>query len=356
MWLEDYANAFRSGYAKAPSPEKLSELRESIAQAQQTFFTSGSRFELNVTPEYVTKMSELAQTAELVPPDEFKDLREQVENMLNESFHRFVMGCMTNSGTARGIFGIFVGVCAMSVALAPLLLSILGGRSRWIRFAALPCLWLGITTIIGCLHGVRRIFSRLRHDSDDHLKICIVIYLFGDARQLYPYELARPCSSPTPTERNAEMVPELKTSPSLSHYDEDVKGIVVSPSIRPESPTKALSTPGSSPPPTSAGFISPFLYTQQLYRSDSDATPTTSSSPATIFDFDALPPPSAHLSPEALAGKAKRDKVPTFTPLTKILSPEITRAQWEIMVRSAILGLILAIALGAACIAVPAKH
>lgn len=187
--------------------------------------------------------------------------------------------------------------------------------------------------------------------------MCVVIYIFGDARQLYPYELARPHASLVP--KTSDTTLQLKESYPSHDDEEGLKGIVVSPSMHPDSPTKELKSPTSSTAPTSAGFISPFLYNQTMYGSGADAPmsppSTSSSSPATTFDFDALPPLNSQLSPEALKGKSKREKVPVFTPLTKVLSPEITRAQWEIMVRSAILGVFVAVVLGAVCIAVPAK-
>lgn len=161
MWLEDYTKAFRNKYAKETTAENLSELHMSLLQARQTFFTSSSRFELNVTPECFAKFDEMVESPTvLITPDDLKEIRDQVESMLNESLHRFVMGCCTNSGTARGIFGVAVGLAAMSIALAPVLLSILRGESRWIRFAALPCLWFGAMTVIGSLQGVSSLFDR----------------------------------------------------------------------------------------------------------------------------------------------------------------------------------------------------
>jgi len=336
MWLIDYTKAYETRYSKAPSSDKVYELRSSLSQAQETFFTTGSRFELNLVPEYYAQVDELVKSSSLTTPDAFKEIRDQVESMLNESLNRFSLGCCTNSGRYRGLFGIAVGLAAMCIALAPILLSILGGKSRWVRFAALPCLWFGAMVVIASLHGV-----------------CVVIYLFGDARQLYPYELVRP-PAPVNTEKNTELMHHIG-GPRMPPDDEEaLHGISISPSFRSDAPLKS-GTPTSSVP-MSAGFISPSQYSPLLYRNDTTPSALSSGPPATMFDFDALPSPLSQLGPEALAGKAKREKTPMFGPLTKVLSPEITRAQWEIVIRSAILGVFVAIILGAICIAVPAKN
>ncbi|KDQ16336.1 hypothetical protein BOTBODRAFT_64934 [Botryobasidium botryosum FD-172 SS1] len=333
MWLLDYTKSYETRYSKSPSSDKVYELRSSLSRAHATFFTAGSRFELNVVPEYYAQVDGFVRSSSLTTPDAFNEIREQVESMLTESLNRFVTGCCTNSGRYRGLFGIVVGLAAMSIALAPVLLSILGGESRWVRFAALPCLWFGAMVVIASLHG-----------------ICVVIYLFGDARQLYPYELARPSAS-VDTEKNAEPMQHAGKYPMPPDDEEAMHGISISPSFRSDAPLKH--SPSASPTPTSAGFISPSPYLPLLPH---DTSPSTHSvGPATLFDFDTLPSPLSQLGPEALAGKAKREKTPMFGPLTRVLSPEITRAQWEIVIRSAILGVFVAIALGAVCIAVPAK-
>jgi hypothetical protein len=82
------------------------------------------------------------------------------------------------------------------------------------------------------------------------------------------------------------------------------------------------------------------------------------------FDFDALPSPapnaSANPDPWGSTIPTHSDRnfgtIPTFGPLTKVLNPIVTRAQWEIVVRSAIMGVVVAVILGAICLAVPARR
>jgi len=48
--------------------------------------------------------------------------------------------------------------------------------------------------------------------------------------------------------------------------------------------------------------------------------------------------------------------VPAFGPVTRILSPVVSRAQWEIVVRSAIVSIILSLAIVGSLLAVPVRH
>ena len=76
------------------------------------------------------------------------------------------------------------------------------------------------------------------------------------------------------------------------------------------------------------------------------------------FDFDALPLPAGMTLPPwqqtLRSGQPKKagTERKIFAPLTKVLSPLITRTQWIIIVRSALIGLILACAVGGASMAI----
>lgn len=49
-------------------------------------------------------------------------------------------------------------------------------------------------------------------------------------------------------------------------------------------------------------------------------------------------------------------RVPAFGPLTRVLSPVVSRAQWEIVVRSAFVALLVSLAIIGSLLAVPARH
>jgi hypothetical protein len=85
-----------------------------------------------------------------------------------------------------------------------------------------------------------------------------------------------------------------------------------------------------------------------------------------IVDFTlAVPPNQNHksqatlprIAPHTIDNQHQRlRRVPAFGPLTRILSPVISRAQWEIVVRSAFVALLLSLAIVGSLLAVPMRH
>ncbi|KAG9084035.1 hypothetical protein FS749_005543, partial [Ceratobasidium sp. UAMH 11750] len=186
QWLRDYSRN-HDAWARSGTPYSP-QLALSWSRAKETFFTPQAHLRLNLPASLLAGVTLPDDGASSVhydytgpthpsypPPPALNKIRREVEDMLRESLTRFVVGSCGNSGRARGLFGIALGVITLVTGLAPVLLSVLGGRPRALRVAALPVFWLGAWITIMSLHGV-----------------CIVIFLFGDARQLYPYELARP--------------------------------------------------------------------------------------------------------------------------------------------------------------------
>jgi hypothetical protein len=80
------------------------------------------------------------------------------------------------------------------------------------------------------------------------------------------------------------------------------------------------------------------------------------------FDFDSLPTGSPETAnawdaqPRSHNEKTELGGIPTFGPLTRVLSPIVTRAQWEVVVRSALMAIVVALILGAVCLAVPPRR
>ena len=304
-------------------------------------------------------------------------------------------------------------------------------------------LWFGFLTLLAGLQGV-----------------CILIFLFGDVRQLHSYELAKPKISPPINPRPHSHPPAVRLgggrvssdfgeeklsnqrSPSLvlgkrgeidMGYDDDRNSVIFKSGVfaATESGT-SLDQPhqpqdGHRPTPNEnansharprisvditqhkregSGDMLEITFARTLeedmYRIDdaplSDATIAVESkycaaaaaAAATIattadyfqqlpsagagagtdvvepyrFDFDALPLPAGMALPpwqETLrSGQPRRGggvgvKVADrkiFSPLTNVLSPLITRTQWIIIVRSALIGLLLACAVGGASMAI----
>ncbi|PCH40077.1 hypothetical protein WOLCODRAFT_98221 [Wolfiporia cocos MD-104 SS10] len=118
------------------------------------------------------------------PPDPavFGELAEVVREMLRDSLERFVTATFNNVGTPRAVCGSAGGIVIGLVGSVPLIVNFAVGGSRWWRLAAIPGMWLGLTIFISAMYGV-----------------CMMIYVFGDLRQLRSFELVRPpISDPQP--------------------------------------------------------------------------------------------------------------------------------------------------------------
>lgn len=135
-----------------------SKLRESYACARATFFVPGAPLELNLPFDVLDALPLPAlpsnEKEAPVPPTAFADAQKQVTDMLQHSLQAFVAAHSRNAGRNRGLFAIFVGLILCAVGLAPILLSFYRD-GRFLAFAALPCLWIGVGTLVAGLHGVR---------------------------------------------------------------------------------------------------------------------------------------------------------------------------------------------------------
>ncbi|EKM49495.1 uncharacterized protein PHACADRAFT_265007 [Phanerochaete carnosa HHB-10118-sp] len=159
------------------------------------------------------------------PPDPqvFDEIKDIVEGRLKASLERLVVATYNNVGMSRAYCGNAGGmVIGIITSGPPLAASFSLHASRWWRIFALPGMWLGLTIFISALYGV-----------------CMMIYIFGDLRQLRSFELSRPAiSNPKP----------LRSDP-LSVHRESLKNITRNPS-KPPSPTGVTFT---NPFPTSGG-------------------------------------------------------------------------------------------------------
>ncbi|KAG8937907.1 hypothetical protein FRC00_010622 [Tulasnella sp. 408] len=374
-WLRDYTaayNTWQEAQAALPEEKRQStnpELTVSFARARGTFFDPSSHLELNLPGELVEQLLKDTQSIASPSPDLLADVQKHVEGMLRESLMKFVVCSCKNSGRRRGAFAIAVGLAAMAVGLAPVLMSILRGENRWVRLAALFPFWFGAMTAIAGFHGV-----------------CVVIFLFGDARQLYPYELCRPMlpaiqplaplTLPLPATAKSDVASTSESrssydagntakSGSLSPWGEDksipmspINGQAESTAVHSSTGAKSRDSRSSDYLPETAGFIPPSYYEPSITGTSTNAHSSNGSSSAPYkFDFDTLPQPSPKRSDEDDKHWSRflRERG-VFASLTKVFSPVVTRAQWDIVMRSALLGVLVALVLGGICIAIPFKN
>jgi len=325
--------------------------------------------------------------------------------------------------------------------------------SRTGRLACIPVLWMGFFTLLAGLQGV-----------------CIVIFLFGDVRQLHAYELAKPRISPplNPRPHSHPHPQAVRLSVGgrglgkgseidMDMDDDDGNSIVLKPGTLdgPESVVSLDKLQGGAPAPAPPPHANPgaiantnvhmrgrvsiditqgsegvvditlmrtvedvygidaaplsdapftvegkhyaaaaavhtttganYYYGQRRHNTEQHKPGARTDVEPYRFDFDALPlPPGMTLPPWSqtlrtgqpskgamgmgtmgtmgIAGQRRGGGAGggagglaerrLFAPLTKVISPLVTRTQWIIVIRSALIGLVLACAVGAASMAI----
>ena len=144
-----------------------------FSRARETFFAPGSPYELILPPHLLApffRNNTAGAPAASPHPDPamFEPLRTHIETCLRSSLHNFVRASYTNVGSYRALCGICAGIFfSLLGSVPPIVINFVRHDSRWERFVALPGLWFGLTIFIASLRGV-----------------CMMIYIFGDFRQL----------------------------------------------------------------------------------------------------------------------------------------------------------------------------
>lgn len=301
------------------------------SRAKQTFFTPFADYELNIPSDILGPFHSSASQSrppgspapwhsQSAHPDPavFTEVAIEARFMLNESLQRFVQAASTNVGSRRAACGI-AGGCFFTTVTGVLPLVMTTGRwnagphGRLIRLAAAPGLWFGLTILIASLQG-----------------ICLMIYVFGDLRQLRKFELARPAiSRPLPTSISEPFIqvprappappPSVTILPRVQSQRNDFAGISpvtvnttssASPGCRPFSPASARSSATSrescDPESACSGCVNEIEISAAVFDEDpAPEGPATATclhrpeyqapSPPSSITF----PPSAHFPPRA---------------------------------------------------------
>ncbi|KAG8724523.1 hypothetical protein FRC09_017624 [Ceratobasidium sp. 395] len=222
LWLQQYTDEYERQVAESdarpsscchcpgskPIPVPPNEtLAGSFQRARELFFDSASQYELNVTDDMIDPVRHLVRPPKSGPPKRRKEAWEadsddepseeqplavskdlfttmyarprdldkikcEVEGLLRQSLTRFLQLAFTNAGRshdkiAYGVWGVYT-----AAALAAGVSLIVGKKPRALRLIVLPLLLSAWAVLFANLNG-----------------LCTAIYAFGDARQLYPYEL-----------------------------------------------------------------------------------------------------------------------------------------------------------------------
>ncbi|CAE6334441.1 unnamed protein product, partial [Rhizoctonia solani] len=383
LWLNDYAALYHAGNPPL-------RLYHSLVRAKATFFSSDSQYELNLAAVRISEFYALVDglvdgvapgEAPAPPhPDAFAAIRTDVEVMLRTSARRFVKSRSRNAGTQRVLCVIFGGLLTMAIALAPLMVSHFSERNRYIRFGMIPPLWLGLTVFLCSANGV-----------------CLILYLMGGSRQLHPFELVRPAiSAPVPREPQSPyqasfttidtshdvkgqplgssfvQYPNAVHSPQQARAHVDLSSrpdVYVLPRIRPGTPIMEsafeFETAGFIPSQddddtaTMSDHASTYVESTIAPSASAQTAGARSSVTKFNFDFDALPSKTLNSTSgpptlEAARGNGiKRMLTKVAGPVTRVSSPVISRAQWEVVIRSMVVAALFALIVSGILVAVP---
>ncbi|KAG1723204.1 hypothetical protein EDB19DRAFT_1764145 [Suillus lakei] len=205
-------------------PSSDASLALFYAKAKQTFFTPGAEYELDVPSDILAPFHCTSQNSPLFTrvhgptaisnqpnahpdPAVFIEVALETRAMLKESLARFVRAASTNVGSRRAACGIAAGMLCLCIAgILPLALTsgdwVGAPHGRWWRLSAFPGIWLGLMLLFSSFNG-----------------ICLMVYVFGDLRQLRKFELARPAIS-RPLPAPALAAPSKRPSIIISkHHD-----------------------------------------------------------------------------------------------------------------------------------------
>ena len=187
--------------------------------------------------------------------------------------------------------------------------------------------------------------------------------MFGDARQLHPYEMIRPTEEEIVQTRRSLSLHKSQagTSPNLNggYNGTEIHELMLKPSPSDSSildlfnehgdarPLPKIDTSGlqvhasldvSLSSSSSAGAIAPWL-----------ASPGPDSTASTSFEWEISSPNSAMLRRREVAAREGAKGI--FAPMQEALSPIVSRAQWIIVMRSAIIGVIVGLIVCGICAA-----
>ncbi|KAF7299073.1 hypothetical protein MIND_00855600 [Mycena indigotica] len=419
LWLKEYTLRYKQWVARSDSdsyydPFPRNSLAHFFARAKQTFFTPNAVYELNV-PSATLAPFHAVDGSPHPDPAVFTPIAIEIRKMLQDSLERFVLAQLSNVGNSRAFCGMTAGVVFFSIgAVIPIVYNLAGGHSRWLRLTSFPGMWMGLTTLLASLHGVCigvYIFGDLRQLRKFELSRPPISKPLPalpsppppPPRITHPLPAHVEPSNSSQASFESHSVcsdesDDIYVSPA--YYDEDdVDGPATNPVaadaiVLPPPPPIEIKEPEDGFVPT-AGFIHPYPYEEELEKLPEERQVLSP------FDFDALPrhprhvpkptlslqgfigrmqtkcapqwvpPTTAEVPSEPKYATESRHRpdittvkkhlryvraVPAFAvPLTPILSEVVVRGQWEIVVRSAILALLLSWVLLGGLLAIPPR-
>ncbi|GAA5978609.1 hypothetical protein JCM10908_004421 [Rhodotorula pacifica] len=296
-------------------------LATSLRRGLDSFFAPDGPLELNLPR--ATRDKVLVEAGASGDPKDFAAAREIVEQSLARSLSAHARSSVANAGPRRLVFCFSLGLFVFLLGLVPPLVAIGTNHARGYRVIGLPFIMLGVAIMVMALN-----------------RICAVIWLLGEDRQLLPYELA------APTVVSGSIVPiRCPTTPRSSisgSWDEE------------SSYGSELSSEEDAK--TSAGDA-----TDSSFRTQTSATPypwekeeaASGTTPAVGYAQSASSRPPSYRSGGSTSKGVVPDSAPVWGPVTAVFSPDVARAQWRLAAYALLIGGVALCTIGVVLMAVP---
>ncbi|BGP13599.1 hypothetical protein JCM10213_007775 [Rhodosporidiobolus nylandii] len=338
LWLNEYEkeyNAYMADPSQPKQPQQSSQnmdpfaprtpshlpeyLSESFRRGLDVFLMPDGPLELNLPR--ATRDRILIEAGNSGDPRDLAEARDIIEHSLNRSLAQHAKYSVANAGPRRLVFCFCLGLFVFLCGLVPPIVAIATNHARGYRVIGLPFILLGTAIMAMALQ-----------------RICAVIWLLGEDRQLLPWELA------SPSVMSGSIVPmRCPSTPSSSYSSWDDESSYGGDD---KSPQSSFTTQTSA-------SAHPWEKQDALINSDVAA-------PGQHHTIDFSPSPSSGNSsrpPSYRSGASHRgtvkDSAPVWGPVTAVFSPDVARAQWRIAVQALLYGLAAVATVGVVLMAVP---
>ncbi|KAL8290488.1 hypothetical protein RQP46_002746 [Phenoliferia psychrophenolica] len=326
LWILEYTKEYNAYMADSSIPKVQPSINEntdpnatrtathlpeyltvSLERGLSCFFAPNGPLELNLSS--TTRGRTLVAAGNSGDPADFAEAKTIVEASLGHSLARHCKASVANAGSIRLMFCFGLGLSIFLASLVPAFVGIFGHHARAWRAIGLPFMDFGAAVMAMAIQ-----------------RICGVIWLLGEDRQMQSWEL-----SPPPV-ASGTLVPFgcPSTPRSPSTYDEE----------------SAYSEKDGSV--TSANSSDAYPWEKEDY---SHMTPSQDGASTLSFANNSThrPPSYTTSTPEGLAPESP----PMFGPVTKTFSPNVARAQWWIAIKSLMIGSFIMVCIGSVLMAVP---
>ncbi|GAA6002272.1 uncharacterized protein JCM10292_000839 [Rhodotorula paludigena] len=342
IWLDEYRKLYEQSRPSDRPHEDVITLGKSFKTAVDTFFAQASPLEVNVPSDIrreidgrirdVSQATAAAPSNEaFLPPDAFERVHDVTSESLAISFKAFRKQVVRNADRNRGWFAIFLGVLTWALGLIPTIVCAVLDKARGWRAFGIPLWWFGTVVAVGGLG-----------------KTCLVIYLFGDNRQLYPWERQEyndigTLSSASGSTSDPWNAPSTAEDGASSHVTGE-KGtppgtpfVSALPESRRSSQHSPMSDLGYFPlAPASLSISEKSQKSSSASKSGSRRQSTT--------------PGGLYFAP---AGMDLPRSSRVWAPFTKMMNPIVARSQRNLVLAAAGYGLIVCAITTAICLSVP---